>query len=224
MNVLLIIVLFLVVVYILSWMFNGTKTLSSFASAKTALVIPSTSLPQGSSVNYTYSIWIYIDDWSYRYGEEKVIFLRGTLNGASSEFMPSLSLAPTDNTLQVTISTDIPFEYSVPNIPLQKWTNLIVSLNNKSMDTYVNGKLVKTVVLPSVPKVDPNASLYLTPNNGFSGYTSRFNYWNDTINPQEAWNVYKNGPGGNIFSNFLNQYKIQLSFLKGDDVQASLTI
>lgn len=223
MNVLLIIVLFLVVVYILSWMFNGTKTLSSFASAKTELIIPSTSVPQGTSVNYAYSIWIYIDDWSYRYGEEKIIFLRGTIG---TSFMPSLSLAPTDNTLDVNISTDdsTPFEYSVPNIPLQKWTNLIVSLNNKSVDTYINGKLVKTVVLTSLPSMDPNASIYLTPNNGFSGYTSRFNYWNDTINPQEAWNIYKNGPGGNIFSNFLNQYKIQLSFMKGDDVKASLTI
>ena len=223
MNVLLIIVLFLVVVYILSWMFNGTKTLSSFASAKTELIIPSTSLPQGTSVNYAYSIWIYIDDWSYRYGEEKIIFLRGTIG---TSFMPSLSLAPTDNTLDVNISMDdsTTFEYSVPNIPLQKWTNLIVSLNNKSVDTYINGKLVKTVVLTSLPSMDPNASIYLTPNNGFSGYTSRFNYWNDTINPQEAWNIYKNGPGGNIFSNFLNQYKIQLSFMKGDDVKASLTI
>lgn len=223
MNVLLIIVLFLVVVYILSWMFNGTKTLSSFASAKTQLIIPSTSMPQGSSVNYAYSIWIYIDDWSYRYGEEKIIFLRGTIGSA---FMPSLSLAPTDNTLDVNVSMDdnTSFEYSVPNIPLQKWTNLIVSLNNKSMDTYINGKLVKTVVLTSLPSMDPNASIYLTPNGGFSGYTSRFNYWSDSINPQEAWNVYKNGPGGNIFSNFLNQYKIQLSFMKGDDVKASLTI
>jgi len=222
MNVLLIIVGFLIVVYVLSWMFNGTKTLSNFASAKTELVIPSTSLPPGTSVNYAYSIWLYIDDWNYRYGQEKIIFLRGSLD---SIFMPSLTLGPTDNTLQVTISTDEePFESIVPNIPLQKWTNLIVSLNNKSLDTYVNGKLVKTSVLPSLPKVDPNASLYLTPRGGFSGYTSRFNYWSDAINPQEAWNVYKNGPGGNIFSNFFNKYKIQLSFLKGDDVKASLTI
>jgi hypothetical protein len=222
MNVLLIIVGFLIVVYVLSWMFNGTKTLSNFASAKTELVIPSTSLPPGTSVNYTYSIWLYIDDWNYQYGKEKIIFLRGSLD---SVFMPSLTLAPTDNTLQVTISTDEePFESIVPNIPLQKWTNLIVSLNNKSLDIYVNGKLVKTSILPGLPKLDPNASLYLTPRGGFSGYTSRFNYWSDAINPQEAWNVYKNGPGGNIFSNFFNQYKIQLSFLKGEDVKASLTI
>jgi hypothetical protein len=222
MNILLIIVGFLVIVYLLSWMFNGTKTLSNFASAKTELVVPATSLPPGTSVNFAYSIWVYIDDWSYRYGEEKIIFSRGS----SSGLMPALSLAPIENTLQVTMSVDNgqPFETIVPNIPIQKWTNLIVSLNTRTLDIYVNGKLVRTSVLPGMPQLDPNAGLNLTPQGGFSGYTSRFNYWSDTINPQEAWNVYKNGPGGNMFSSFLNQYKIQFNFLKGDDVKASLTI
>jgi len=221
-TLLLTIIGFLVVVYILSYFFNGKKTLSNFASAKTELVVPSSSLPPGTTVNFTYSIWIYIDDWSYRYGQEKVIFSRGSTSG----LMPALSLAPIENTLHVTTSiTDgQPFETVVQNIPIQKWTNLIVSLNTRTLDIYVNGKLVRTSVLPGMPKLDPNAELRLTPRGGFSGYTSRFNYWSDTINPQEAWNVYKNGPGGNIFSSFFNQYKIQFSFLKGDDVKASLTI
>lgn len=222
MSLLLIIVGFLVVVYLLSWMFNGTKTLSNYANGKTELLIPATSIPSGSSVNFTYSIWIYIDDWSYRYGQEKIIFSRGS----ESNFIPSLSLAPMDNNLQVTMTTTDgrPFETVVPNIPIQRWTNLIVSLNTKTLDIYVNGKLVRTSVMPGMPKTDPTAPVNLTPGGGFSGMTSRFNYWSDTINPQEAWNVYKNGPGGNLLSNFFNQYKIQFNFLKGDDVRASLTI
>ena len=222
MNLLVIIVGFLAVVYFLAWMFNSTKSLSNFANGKTELIIPAKSLPAGASVNFTYSIWIYVDDWSYRYGQEKVIFSRGT----DSSFIPSLSLGPLDNTLHITMTTDDghPFEVSVPNIPIQKWTNLIVSLNTKTLDIYVNGKLVRTSVLPGMPKVDPSALLKLTPQGGFSGLTSRFNYWSDTMNPQDAWNVYKNGPGGNIFSHFFNQYKIKFSFLKGDDEKASLTI
>jgi hypothetical protein len=221
-NLLFIIVVFLIVVYIISWMFNGTKTLSNYASAQTQLTIPPDSLPAGASVNYSYSIWIYIDDWSYQYGTEKIIFIRGAIG---STFMPALSLSPIDNNAVITVSLEKePFECVIPNIPLQKWTNLIVSLNNKSLDGYVNGKLVKTCVLPSIPTTDPTSSLYLTPQGGFSGYTARFNYWSDAMSPQQAWNVYKSGPGGNPFSNFLNQYKVQLSFLKGNDVKASLTI
>ena len=222
MNPIIIIVLFLLVVYFLSWLFNTSKALSNFASAKTSLVIPSTSLPNGSSVNFAYSVWVYIDDWAYNYGKEKIIFLRGKLGNA---FMPSLSLSPIDNNAIITMSTkDEPFECLVPNIPLQRWTNIIVSLNHKSLDAYVNGKLVKTCVLPSVPVMDPNASLFLTPLGGFSGYTSRLHYWNNVISPQEAWNVYKKGPGGNLLGNLFNQYKVQLSFMKGDDIKASLSI
>jgi hypothetical protein len=217
-----VVILFIILLYVLSWLFSTAKTLSNLTSGKTAVVIPATTLKNAGSTNYAYSIWIYVDDWTYRYGQEKIIFLRGAIG---SIFAPALSLMPNDNTAVITITTaNEPFECSVPNVPIQKWTNLLVTLNNKSLDAYVNGKLVKTCVLPDLPVVNPEAAVYLTPDGGFSGYTTRFQYWSTPISPQQAWNVYKRGPGGNIFSSLLNQYKIQFNFLKGDDVQASLTL
>jgi len=218
----LLILFFVFIVYFLAWLFNGPTSLSNFADAKTELVIPPSSLPAGASVNFSYSVWVYIDDWSYRYGSEKIIFCRG-----NTKVMPGVLLAPIENNLTIKMAmtgTDEMFSCNVKDIPIQKWTNLIVSLNNRSLDTYVNGKLVKTCILPSPAYVDDTSSIYLTPLTGFSGFTSRFNYWNDTINPQQAWNIYQSGPGGNLLSNFLNQYKFQLSFLKGNNVQASITI
>jgi len=141
--------------------------------------------------------------------------------------MPGVTLGAIDNDIDVTVAmqnTEELFNCRIQNIPIQKWTNLIVTLNNRSLDSYINGKLIKTCVLPSPAYVDDTANIYLTPLSGFSGYTSRFNYWNDTVNPQQAWNIYKSGPGGNLFSNFLNQYKLQLNFLKGNSVEASVTI
>jgi hypothetical protein len=217
-----VVILFFILLHVLSWLFSTAKTLSNLTSGKTAVVIPATTLKNGGSTNYAYSIWIYVDDWTYRYGEEKIIFLRGSIG---SVFTPALSLMPNDNTAVITMTTtEDPFECIVPNIPLQKWTCIIVTLNNKSLDAYVNGKLVKTCVLPDVPIVNEESSVYLTPDGGFSGYTSRFQYWSTPMSPQEAWNVYKKGPGGNMFSSLINQYKVQFNFLKGDDVQASLTL
>jgi len=217
-----VVILFIILLHVLSWLFSTAKTLSNLSDGKTAVVIPSTSLKNSGSVNYAYSIWIYVDDWSYRYGEEKIIFLRGSIG---SIFTPALSLMPNDNTAVITMTTSTdPFECIVPNIPIQKWTNIIVNLNNKSLDAYLNGKLVKTCVLPDVPVINAESSVYLTPAGGFSGYTSRFQYWSTTLGPQEAWNIYKKGPGGNMFSSLINQYKIQFNFLKGSDVQASLTL
>jgi hypothetical protein len=219
---LLMIILFVFIVYLLSWLFNGPTALSNFASAKTELTIPATSLPAGASVNYAYSVWMYIDDWSYRYGSEKIVFCRG-----SRKLMPGVVLSGIDNNIVVKVAmtgTEEIFTCTITNVPIQKWTNLIVTLNNRSLDCYINGKLLKTCVLPAPAYVDDTQAIYLTPLSGFSGYTSRFNYWNDTINPQQAWNIYQGGPGGNILSNFLNQYKVQLSFMKGNSVQASVTI
>jgi hypothetical protein len=216
------VIFFIILTNILSWLFSTASTLSKLSDAKTAVVIPSASLKNGGSINYTYSIWIYVDDWSYRYGQEKIIFLRGSIG---SIFTPALTLMPNDNTAVITMTTAAdPFECIIPNIPLQKWTSIIISLNNKSLDSYVNGKLVKTCVLPDVPVINSESPVYLTPDGGFSGYTSRFQYWSNPVGPQESWNIYKKGPGGNIFSSLINQYKIQFNFLKGDDVQASLTI
>ena len=218
-----IVIFFLLLVYILSRIFNNSKTLSKMTDAKSSIVIPASSLPNNGSINCSYSIWIYVDDWSYRYGQEKIIFLRGTMN---SLYIPSLTLSSTDNSAVVTLSTEDtePFECVIPNIPLQKWTNIMISISNKSIDSYVNGKLVKTCVMPEVPLINTDSSVYLTPEGGFSGQTSRFQYWSTPSNPQQAWDIYKKGPGGNLFSNLFNQYKIQLNFVKGSQVQASLTI
>ena len=213
------IVVFLILVYVLSLIFSGTTTLSTYAAATVPTLIPEKSISDATALNYGYSIWIYIENWSYAYaGAPKVIFNRGT--------NPVVSLGSVDNTLttSVKLQGNGVATCAVPNIPLQKWTNVIVTLNDKSLDTYLNGKLAKTCVLASPPETVASGDVKLTPNGGFAGFTARFKYWGSAINPQQAWNVYKQGPGGNLLTSFFNQYRIQLSFLKGNDTKASITI
>lgn len=214
------IVAFLILVYVLSLLFSGTTTLSTYAAATVPTVIPAKSIGDATALNYGYSIWIYIENWSYAYGgSPKPVFNRGA--------NPVVVLGSVDNNLTTSIALTDGTTAScvVPNIPLQKWTNVIVTLNDKSLDTYINGKLAKTCVLTSPPSaVSETTEVNLTPNGGFSGFTARFKYWGSAVNPQQAWNVYKQGPGGNLLTSFFNQYKIQLSFLKGNDTKASITI
>ena len=49
---------------------------------------------------------------------------------------------------------------------------------------------------------------HLTPNGGFDGETSKFRYYSRTINPREAYEIYREGPGSNWLSDLLNQYKL----------------
>jgi len=210
----------LILVFVLSLLFSGTTTLSTYAAATVPTVIPAKTINDATALNYGYSIWIYIDNWTYAYGgSPKPIFSRGS--------NPVVTLGSVDNTLTTSIklTDESTATCVVPNIPLQKWTSIIVTLNDKSLDTYLNGKLAKTCVLASPPAtVDSAADVNLTPNGGFAGFTARFKYWGSAVNPQQAWNVYKEGPGGNLLTSFFNQYKIQLSFMKGNDTKASITI
>ena len=215
------VIVFILIIYLLSWLFGSGNSLSNYADASTETVIPSSAMSNSTSANYSFSIWLYISDWSGSYGKPKIVFSRDLLK-------PLVTLGALDNTLTTTIklSNGSTAQCKIQNIPIQKWTNIIVTVNNKALDTYMNGKLVKTCVLPALP-VSPASeknSVYLTPRGGFTGFTARFKYWPAPINPQEAWNVYKNGPGGNILTNFLGLYKLQLNFIKGSETKASITI
>lgn len=224
-------VLIVIVLYIIyRYVFQDTTSadLASDTNAKRQKLIKAQSLPGNpASVDFTFSIWIYVDSWQYKYGKNKTIFRRSNQKG---ELSPAVTLAAATNDLEITLVT-FPSKtsttggttdtWSIHNIPLQKWTNIIVATNNRAVDTYIDGKLVNTHVLQGVPKMDKTAPIYLTPDEsggaGFSGNTAKFKYFARTISPREAYQIYKEGPGGNMLTDLLNKYKLKVQFLKDDE-------
>ena len=223
-----IVLLILYFVYIYVFKDSSSTNLYSGGNAKNAKTIKATKLPGNpASVSYTYSIWIYVNSWQYRYGQVKQIFYRSA--GATpnpSTVLPELSLGGSKNDLSITIGLQggTSEQWNVNNIPLQKWCNIIVATTSRAVDTYIDGKLVNTHTLPGVPLTSPDAGITLTPNGGFDGETSKFRYYSRTISPREAYEIYREGPGSNWLSDLLNQYKIKLSFLKDNEEINSFSI
>lgn len=229
MKILLVIVLILVLYWTLNWfMGGGSKKLSGMKDGRQTVRLAASNLPAGKNTNnYTYSTWVYVNDWNYRFGEEKILIDRkDTQNGSS----PNLSLAAMQNNLIVATAvypTDkgdnspISHTCTVDNIPIQRWVNIIVSLNGRTMDIYINGKLSRTCVLPGVPKINPDADIFITPSGGFSGWTSETTYKPNSINPQEAWNIYSRGYGGHFLSNLFNKYRLRISLLEDNMTRGS---
>ena len=112
----------------------------------------------------------------------------------------------------------------IENIPIQKWVNIIISLFGLTLDVYLDGKLVRTCVMPGVPIINNSTDINVTNNGGFSGWTTNFKYWSDASNPQEAYNIYKSGFGGSILGNALSKYRVQVSMLKDNIQQGSFQI
>lgn len=110
---------------------------------------------------------------------------------------------------------------TVTNIPIQRWVNLIVSVYGRSLDVYIDGKLVRTCLLPGIAAVKNNADLFVTPMGGFAGWTSKLQYWPNSLNPQQAWNIYTQGYRSSIFG---SDYQVQVSLLENGSTQSTYTV
>ena len=77
-------------------------TTSTPYSGKTMTVVSAADIPAGVQ-DYGMQFWMFIKDWDYRFGEDKVVLQRidPSLAGA---YGPRISLSPNDNTLNVTVS------------------------------------------------------------------------------------------------------------------------
>ena len=185
--------------------------------------------------NFAYSIWFYINDWNYRYGESKILLARNdkdnnpgpsvVFGAMENDITISVTCYPTSNTQANASDKHIIHECNVSNFPIQKWVNLIISLYGRTLDVYLDGKLVRTCVLPGVAKINNNADVFVTPKGGFSGMTSNIKYWSDATNPQEAYEIYKDGFGaGNPITGFFNKYKLKFSFMENNKEKGSFEL
>jgi hypothetical protein len=235
---------------LIRYIISDPYTLQNIQDGKTSSTISATSLAtNGSSVpssNFAYSIWFYINNWNYRYGEPKVIFGRmgtssgqqgGSVSGVSGmDPCPAVVLGAVENNVDISIGcypgadqeptttggSTVVHTCSVANVPIQKWVNLVVSVYGRSMDIYIDGKLVRTCLLPGVASVNNNANVYVTPSGGFEGWTSKFQYYPNSINPQEAWNIYTQGYSN--MSSMFSSYQVQLALVENGKTQSSITI
>jgi hypothetical protein len=247
-SILIIVLIIMFLIYIL----KDPNNLSSLQNGQNSTTIKSSSLAtNGSNIpssNFAYSIWFYINDFNYRYGEPKVIFGRmgspsssksGSISGLSGfDPCPAVVLGAVENNLDISLGCfpginqlpttpggkTVVHTCSVANVPVQKWVNLTISVYGRSLDVYINGKLVKTCLLPGVANINNNADVYVTPVGGFDGWTSRFQYYPNSLNPQQAYNIYTKGYGGSMFSNFLQGYQVQISLVENGTTQSSVTI
>lgn len=254
------VVLIVFVFYFLRYLFTDPYVLQNIQDAKSTSTISSDELSSSSSTgssstNFSYSIWIYVNDWNYKYGEPKVIFGRmggptSSVDGTSSiipgingsEPCPLVFLDPYVNNVSCILTCYAPINEettnidnnSVPiqptiqsicnivNVPIQSWVNLIYSISNRTTDVYLNGKLVRTCLLPGTIKVSDTSNVFITPKGGFDGYTAKFAYYPYSLNPQDVWNIYKQGYSS--WSSFFNSYQIQFSMLQNGIPQTTLTI
>ena len=202
--------------YIYIWM-SSVKTLKTSANLMDSNP-PITSLKDPSSLNYAYGIWLYVNSWDNSI--KKNIITR------SNNF--TLYLDQSTPTLKCDISLDDTTTQTITvtnNFPLQKWVYIIFSADSQIVDFYLNGKLVISQKLTSMPKVPSDAStssLVLGGTNTWDARVATLIRTTHPMSPEEVMNNYISGynsvSGGGIFS--MNSYNANLKVLKNGEIFA----
>jgi hypothetical protein len=202
-----------------------------------------------SKNNYSFSVWTYIDDWGVNYGKSKNILAIAPGTSSNSICFFAIYFSKTTNDLNIYVepanpespakTTDniynsIPATCSVTNFPLQTWVNISVSVYNRAIDVYIDGKLIKTCSMTTVASpISTSSTIYIggnkTPDNnqvpGFSGFIASVVYSPDVFSPKEVWDIYSRGYTNSAFDlNALKRYKLELAFLKDNSVLKSFSI
>jgi hypothetical protein len=198
---------------------GSPKLIDGMVDAKQLIVIPQDPESEGSvtisrSVNatdgieFTWSVWIYIDDLTYNSGNYRCVFYKGNdyaknPNATNQESQglnfpnnaPGLYIAPNTNKLVIMMNTFnvINEEIDVDDIPLNKWVNVIIKCQNNTLDVYINGTIIKSHQLHGVPKQN-YGDVYVAPNGGFSGYISNLWYYNYALGTAEISRISSKGP------------------------------
>ena len=184
----------------------GTEILNAPVEMTSDMTTCSGSLPAAGN-EHTYSFWTYVSHWNQG-SSDKFIFrrihLNYTLNVALDGSSNDLKVYLTDNadTGSLVYATEentggIHYLY---NYPLQAWSHVTMCIWNKTLDLYLNGKLVRTFILarPLQPVEGGTFTLGNVSNNSdedtYNGFMSRFKYWPRVISPTEIYKIYLKGP------------------------------
>lgn len=157
-------------------------------------------------IEFTWSVWIFINNLQYLEGQYKHVFYKGNNNLDTNGLnfpnnAPGLYIAPNTNALVVMMNTfnDINEETVIPDIPLNKWVNVIIRCQNNKLDIYVNGTITRSVQLMGVPKQN-YGDVFVAANGGFNGYISNLWYYNYALGTSDIANISSKGPNTKLTS------------------------
>jgi hypothetical protein len=178
----------------------------------------------GSNTNLQF--WMYIKDWNYKFNETKHVIAQ-TSSTNPGVHAPKVTLHPTDNSLDVTVSvypgeSDLgtsnngsgsTYTVTLENVPLQSWFAVSISIHGRSIDVYLNGMLVVSGILPGVP-MPASGNLIIGGGGGFSGSICTVRAGSVQLTPADAAGFYSAGTGcssstaGNSASSDLNNLSL----------------
>ena len=215
-------IIIVILIYVLYKYFtNDSTTLGSLidlsTTRETNALITKDKIKNSTSARYSYGIWLYVNTWETL--NEKNVFYRK--NGTDPNIYDiRLYLDKSAPSLKCDFYTTKKETVTITNnFPIQKWTHVIISVDNQIVDTYLDGKLVLSTKLANLP-VTSSADIAIGEKTTSDIFLSRINRCTYVMDPQSAWNNYLKGSGYSKSSNF----NLKLSVLQDEIEQAKFAL
>tara|TARA_B100000963_G_C22637277_1_gene678311 strand:+ start:6242 stop:6937 length:696 start_codon:yes stop_codon:yes gene_type:complete len=162
--------------------------------AKVELSVPNEDMllsQEFKGLSFSTSFWIFVKDWNYKYMTDKTIFNKGGFKLLLGNKMNDLYIE------MPILGSYYPEKILFKDIPLQKWLHIVITLENRSLDLWINGKLYASRHLKNLPKIMEKQPMIFAQNGGFSGYISRIYHFEDPLSKQGIITLFKKGPINN---------------------------
>jgi hypothetical protein len=167
---------------------------------------------ENDGIEFTWSVWLFIKETG-PISTYQNVFHKGNYSFQSNGMnqpnnAPGLYINPDTNSnkkLTVVMNTfdKINEQLVIENIPLNKWFNVIIRLQNRVLDVYVNGMIANSMKLYSVVKQN-FGNVYVAANGGFNGFISNLSYYDYSLGILSIQNIVSNGPNTNMASQSLS--------------------
>ena len=82
---------------------------------------------------------------------------------------------------------------TIHKFPLQRWTNVVLSVMNQNVNLYQDGRLVSSCVMPGFPQIQ-TGDIVLFPDGGVAGKLAKLMYSNMALNQDQINSIYETGP------------------------------
>lgn len=219
-------------------MTTPNTTVSDLSDASKSIVIPSSKMESNSTNNYGYSVWLYIDSWKTN---GQLLVNKNIITRGDSGDIPlfRMYLDNDQNNLNVVMRGNEKTPCTIRNVQLQKWINITMSVYGNTLDLYLDGKLVRTCIMQTLPaSLSSSDDLYvgggynldstnkITPplDGDLEGFISNVVYKPDYFSPEEAWDIYSQGYSGAGMFNFLHSYKLNFSITNNNQTVGQFSI
>ena len=222
------VILGIVLVFVLYYFLNrsGTDVLSN----KLDLSIKQSDIgvkdiQEPSSRKYSYEMWIYVFNFE---GNDEYIISRESTSTSTDIKNIGIKLDSSAPKLILEYTTKSGKSDSVSNpvtitdnFPLQTWVHLIVSVDDTYVDTYMNGKLIKSIQDKELATPSSSSSIEYGVTNCYLAKLSRTVSPTD---PQTAWDKYSAGNGENPMAKYLSSFGLSMTLQKNNQDYSKVTL